>query len=152
MDRALIRRRAEEMLAAWNRGDPAGVVASMVEDVIWHDVALPMPLHGREAIKQAAHGYMSAFPDLHIQTTSETFQAPRLAQEWTGTGTHRGALMGIARTDRAMKTYGASVITFDDDGQVIEGAVYWNVLALMHQLGLLTEPSAADPIAGHGAA
>jgi predicted ester cyclase len=120
--------------------------------VIWHDVALPLPLHGRRAVKEAAHGYMSAFPDLHVQATSETFQAPRLAQEWTATGTHRGDLMGIAPTGRAMKSYGATVITFDEDGQVIEGAMYWNVLALMHQLGLLTEQTAADPIAGPGAA
>jgi steroid delta-isomerase-like uncharacterized protein len=152
MDRALILKRAEETLAAWNRGDPEGVVAIMVEDVIWHDVALPMPLHGREALKQAAHGYMSAFPDLHIQTTSDTFQAPRLAQEWTATGTHRGYLMGIAPTGRAMKTYGATVITFDEDGQAIEGAMYWNVTALMHQLGLLTEPHVTDTTAGKSAA
>jgi C-1 hydroxylase len=152
MDRGLILRRAEETLAACNRGDPEGVVAYVVEDVIWHDVALPMPLHGREALKQATHGYMSALPDLHIQTTTVTFQAPRLAQEWTATGTHRGALMGIAATGRAIKTYGATVITVDDEGLVIEGATYWNVLALMHQLGLLTEPNAADTTAGHSAA
>jgi C-1 hydroxylase len=152
MERALIIKRAAETLAAWNRGDAEGVVAYMVEDVIWHDVALPLPLHGREAVKQAAYGYMSAFPDLHLEATSETFQAPRLAQEWTATGTHRGDLMGIAPTGRAMKSYGATVSTFDEDGQVIEGAMYWNVLALMHQLGLLTEPSVAEKIAGPGAA
>ena len=152
MDRALILRRAAETLAAWNRGDAEGAVANMVEDVIWHDVALPLPLHGRPAVKQAAYGYMSAFPDLHVEATSETFQAPRLAQEWTATGTHRGPLMGIAPTGRAMKTYGATVITFDDDGQVIEGAMYWNVLPMMHQLGLRTEPGIADRIADPGAA
>jgi steroid delta-isomerase-like uncharacterized protein len=152
MERALIVKRAAESLAAWNRGDAEGIVAYMVEDVIWHDVALPLPLHGREAVKQAAYGYMSAFPDLHIEATSETFQAPRLAQEWTATGTHRGDLMGIAPTGRAMKCYGATVTTFDEDGQVIEGAMYWNVLALMHQLGLLTEPSVADTAAHHRAA
>jgi len=152
MERGLILQRAAETLAAWNRGDAEGVVAYMVEDVIWHDVALPLPLHGREAVKQAAHGYMSAFPDLHIQLTSETFQAPRLAQEWTATGTHRGDLMGIAPTGRAMKSYGATVTTFDEDGHIIEGAMYWNVLALMHQLGLFTERSTADAPAGHSAA
>jgi steroid delta-isomerase-like uncharacterized protein len=144
MDRALILKRAAETLAAWNRGDPEGVVAYMVEDVIWHDVALPMPLHGREAVKQAAQGYMSAFPDLRVQTTSETVQLPRLAQEWTATGTHRGTLMGIAPTGRAIKTYGATVAILDEDGWIIEGAVYWNALALMHQLGLFAEPSSTS--------
>ena len=140
MERGLILQRAAETLAAWNRGDAEGVVAYMVEDVIWHDVALPLPLHGREAVKQAAHGYMSAFPDLHIKATSETIQAPRLAQEWTATGVHRGDLMGIAPTGRAMKSYGATVTTFDEDGHIIEGAMYWNALAMLAQLGV--EPPA----------
>jgi steroid delta-isomerase-like uncharacterized protein len=143
MDHALMLQRAEEGLAAWNRGDPEGVVAHMVEDVIWHDVALPLPLHGREALKDAVHGYMSAFPDLRIQITSQTLQPPRLAMEWTASGTHRGALMGIAPTGRAVESYGATVMTFDEDGRIIEGAMYWNALALMHQLGLFAEPSSA---------
>ena len=139
MDRGLILRRAGEITAAWNRGDPQGVVAHMVEDIIWHDVALPMPLHGREALKHAVQGYMSAFPDLEVQTTSETVELPRLAQEWTATGTHRGTVMGIAATGRAIKNYGATVMTFDEDARIIEGATYWNGLALMHQLGLFAE-------------
>jgi steroid delta-isomerase-like uncharacterized protein len=144
MDPGLILQRAAETIAAWNRGDPEGVVSCMVEDVIWHDVALPLPLHGRDALKHAVQGYMSAFPDLRIQVTSETLQPPRLAQEWTATATHRGPLMGIEPTGRAVESYGATVATFDEEGHVIEGAMYWNALALMHQLGLIAEPGRAS--------
>jgi steroid delta-isomerase-like uncharacterized protein len=129
--------RAEEALAAWNRGDAAGVVANMVDDVIWRDVALGLPLQGRAALEQAAQAYMNAFPDLHVKVNAYTADGPRLAQEWTSTGTHRGELMGIEPTGRWVQTFGALVTTCDDDGLLIEGSVYWNPLEMMRQLGLM---------------
>jgi steroid delta-isomerase-like uncharacterized protein len=134
--------RAEEALAAWNRGDAAGVVANMADDVIWRDVALGMPMQGTAALERAVQGYMTAFPDLRVTVNSYTIDGPRLAQEWTSTGTHRGELMGVAPTGRWVQTYGAIVTTCDDDGQVIEGSVYWNPLEMLRQLGLM------DAVAG----
>ncbi len=145
MDRRLILERASEAVAAWNRGDADRVVEHAVDDVIWQDVALPMPLHGRDAMRAAARNYMTAFPDLEIEVTSQTFEDPRLVQEWTATGTHRGELMGAPPTGRVSKVYGATVTTFDEDGRIIEGTMYWNALAMMHQLGLL--PAEQHPAA-----
>lgn len=143
MERRLILERAAEAVAAWNRGDAEGAVRYAVDDLLWRDVALPMPLHGREALKQALQGYMDAFPDLHVDVTSQTLQGLRLAQEWTVTGTHRGELMGIAPTGRASKVYGATVTVFDEEARVIEGSMYWNPLAMMHQLGVMPATAAA---------
>src|SRR5918995_579566 len=100
MNRRQMRARAANALAAWNRGDPEGIVVNVAEDVIWRDVALGMPLHGREALKAAAQAYMTAFPDLHIEETSSTLAVPRLAQELTITGTQRGG-SGGEHEDRA---------------------------------------------------
>ena len=136
MDHRLMLAWAADALAAWNRGDPEGIAAGVAEDVIWRDVALGMPLHGREALKAAARAYMTAFPDLHVKETSSTLAVPRLAQELTVTGTHRGELLGIPPTGRWTETYAAVITTFDEDGMMIEGAVYWNAAALLRQLGV----------------
>jgi steroid delta-isomerase-like uncharacterized protein len=136
MSRREMMERAEAALAAWNRGDAAGVVANMADDVIWRDVALGMPMQGPGALEEAAQAYMTAFPDLHVKVTSFTVDGPRLAQEWTSTGTHQGELMGIPPTGRWVQTYGALVTTCDETGRVIEGAVYWNPLEMFRQLGL----------------
>jgi steroid delta-isomerase-like uncharacterized protein len=130
--------RAERAIAAWNRGDAEGTVADMAEDVIWRDVALGMPMQGREAMLDAVRAYMTAFPDLHVEVSSFTVDGPRLVQEWTSTGTHQGELMGMAPTGRWTETYGAIVTTCDDDGKVIEGSVYWNPLVMLRQLGVET--------------
>jgi steroid delta-isomerase-like uncharacterized protein len=137
MDRRQMLARAAEVLAAWNRGDPDGIVAHVAEDVIWRDVAFGMPLHGRDALRQAAQAYMTAFPDLRIEETSSTLAGPRLAQELTITGTHRGEFLGFPPTGRWTENYAAVITTFGEDGMMIEGALYWNALALLRQLGVL---------------
>ena len=134
--------RAADALAAWNRGDAEAIGSFLAEDVIWRDVALGMPLHGRAALQEAAQAYMTAFPDLHIEVTSVTLEGPRLVQEWTVTGTHRGELLGMAPTGRWTETYGAVITTFDDDAVMIEGALYWNPLAMLQRLGLAPMPEA----------
>jgi steroid delta-isomerase-like uncharacterized protein len=147
MNRRQMLARAASALAAWNRGDPDGIVVNVVEDVIWRDVALGMPLHGREALKAAAQAYMTAFPDLRIEETSSTLAVPRLAQELTITGTHRGELLGVPPTGRWTESYAAVITTFDEDGMMIEGALYWNALELMRQLGVIP-PRETAQIAG----
>jgi steroid delta-isomerase-like uncharacterized protein len=140
MNRRLMLERAAEALAAWNRGDADGAVEYVAEDVIWRDVALRMPVHGRPALRKAVQAYMTAFPDLHLEITSSTLDGPRLALEWTLTGTHSGRLLGMPPTGRWTQTYGVTVTTFDDDGVMIEGALYWNPLAtfgLLDQTGVM---------------
>jgi|SRR5215207_8047645 steroid delta-isomerase-like uncharacterized protein len=137
MDRRRLLARAADILAAWNRGDAEGIGALVAEDVIWRDVARKMPLHGREALVTATQKYMDAFPDLHVHETSATLSGLRLAQEVTAVGTHRGRLLGVDPTNRWTETYLAVITTFDEEGMVIEGALYWSPLAMFQQLGIL---------------
>ena len=143
MNRRQMLARAADALAAWNRGDPDGIVTNVAEDVIWRDVALGMPLHGRDALRDAARAYLIAFPDLRIEETSSSLAIPRLAQELTITGTHRGDLLGVPPTGRWTENYAAVITTFDEDGMMIEGALYWNPLAVLRQIGALPEAAAA---------
>jgi steroid delta-isomerase-like uncharacterized protein len=135
MNRRQLLARRDDAIAAWNRGDAAGVVANTADDVIWRDVALGMPLQGRAALERAVRAYMQAFPDLRVTVNSTTIDGQRLAEEWTSTGTHQGEFMGMPPTGRWIENYGAVIVTCDDDGIVIEGAVYWNPLAMLSQLG-----------------
>ena len=145
MDRRLMLERAAESIAAWNHHDADGIVAYAVEDLILRDIALAMPLHGREAVRAAAREYMRAFPDVRVAVTSETVDDQRVVQEWTSEGTHRGELMGLVPTGRAVRVFGATVITFDDDARIIEAAMYWNPLAVFHQLGVAVNSEPATP-------
>jgi steroid delta-isomerase-like uncharacterized protein len=146
MNRRHVLASRDDVIAAWNRGDATGVVANTADDVIWRDVALGMPLQGRAALEHAVRAYMQAFPDLRVTVNSTTIDGQRVAEEWTSTGTHQGDFMGVAPTGRWTESYGALIVTCDDDGVVIEGAVYWNPLAMLSQLGADQGPTVATAI------
>jgi steroid delta-isomerase-like uncharacterized protein len=141
MNRRLMLARRNDVVAAWNRHDADGIVQHVADDVISRDVALGMPLLSRTQLKDAIEQYIAAFPDLRLEITSSTVEGPRIAQEWTMTGTHRGDFMGIPPTGRWTQTYGATIATFDEEAVVIETSMYWNPLVLFRQLGL--EPPVA---------
>jgi steroid delta-isomerase-like uncharacterized protein len=138
MDRRLMLSRRDDVIAAWNRHDPDAIIAHVAEDVICRDVALGMPLVGRAALRQAVDEYLTAFPDMRVEITSSTLEGPRIAQEWTTTGTHRGDFMGVPATGRWTQSYGATVTTFDENGVVIEVSMYWNPLGMFGRFGLET--------------
>src|SRR5215217_3217692 len=104
MNRRQLLARRDEVIAAWNRHDPDGIVEHVAEDVIVRDVALVRPLLGRSALREAVEGYIAAFADLRLEITSSTFDGPRLAQEWTITATHSGEFMGVRATGRWTET------------------------------------------------
>ena len=142
MDREAMLARADEITAAWNRGDAAGVVAHTREDATFHDMAAPEPTRGRAAIQSAAQSYMTAFPDLHIEDTSNTCEGDRLVQEWIATGTHDGPLLQFEATHRSVRSEGCTVVEFDADGEIAATTMYWNPMALLAQIGALPEPAA----------
>jgi steroid delta-isomerase-like uncharacterized protein len=142
MNRRQMLARRDDVIAAWNRHDADAIVAHVAEDVIVRDVALGRPLLGRAALKQAVERYIAAFPDLRVEITSSTLDGPRVVQEWTVTATHRGEFLGLGPTGRWTETYGATVSTYDEEGVVIEAAMYWNPLAILRQLGLVDQTGA----------
>jgi steroid delta-isomerase-like uncharacterized protein len=153
MNRRQMLARRDDVVAAWNRHDPDAIVAHVAEDVIVRDVAFGRPLLGRSALKQAVERYIAAFPDLRLEVTSSTLDGPRVVQEWTATATHTGEFMGIEPTGRWTETYGVTVTTYDENGVVIEAAMYWNPLATLRQLGVADQagPTIATAISASSA-
>jgi steroid delta-isomerase-like uncharacterized protein len=136
--RALLQRET----SAWNAHDPDGVAACYAEDAELVDIGMPEPIHGREGMRAYVSGYVTAFPDLRIETHEAVVDGNRVAQEWRATGTHDGELMGIPATGRKMVTMGCFIGEIGDAGLLSRGVNYWNAAALMQQLGLLPEAPA----------
>jgi steroid delta-isomerase-like uncharacterized protein len=143
MDREAMVARADEITAAWNRGDAAGVTAHTREDATFRDISAPEPVRGRAAIQAAAQEYMTAFPDLHVEDMSNICDGDMLVQEWVATGTHDGRLLQFEPTHRSIRTEGCTVVRFDADGEIAETTMYWNPMSLLAQIGALPEPAPA---------
>jgi steroid delta-isomerase-like uncharacterized protein len=143
MDREAMLARADEITAAWNRGDAAGVVAHTRDDATFRDMSGPESARGRAAIQAAAQAYMTAFPDLHVEDISSVCEGDRLVQEWVATGTHEGPLLQFEPTHRSIRSEGCSVVEFDADGEVLATTMYWNPMPMLVQIGALPDPTAA---------
>jgi steroid delta-isomerase-like uncharacterized protein len=134
-----IRELLQRETQAWNAHDPDGVAACFAEDAELVDVSIPEPMRGREAMRAYASGYVTAFPDLRLETREPIIGGNLVAQKWKATGTHAGELRGLPGTGRKMVTQGCLTAEIGDDGLLRRAVNNWDATALMRQLGLLSE-------------
>ena len=101
-----------------------------------HDAAQPGPQVGIEAAKANVAGYREAFPDVYLTIEAQLAEDALVTTRWTGRGTHRGELMGVAATGKQVTVTG---ITIDRivDGRIVESWTNWDTLGLLQQLGVV---------------
>ena len=85
---------------------------------------------GRNAIAAAAHGFMSAFPDLVVRMDSLIIDAGRVTYHWTLTGTNTGP----GGTGRAVRISGYEQWRFDADGLIAESVGHFDAADYDRQL------------------
>jgi predicted ester cyclase len=79
----------------------------------------------------------AAFPDLTLTRVDLVIDGPRHADRWILTGSHEGALLGLAPTGRRLRVEGATFTVMNDDGMVAEDHHYVDLAGLLTQLGAI---------------
>ncbi|HEU0022991.1 MAG TPA: ester cyclase [Thermoleophilaceae bacterium] len=118
---------------AWNAHD--AVAAVFAEDAVIRDVGSPEPVRGRAAVRERVADLMVSFPDLQLRQLDLVVGEDANADRWEFTGTHRGEFIGLAATGRSIKVEGAAFSRFDEHGLVVEDVNFWDVAAVLAQLG-----------------
>jgi steroid delta-isomerase-like uncharacterized protein len=129
----------ERLVGSWNDHDPDAVASCYATDAVSRDITLGEPLHGRDAIRNAAAMYMRAFPDVHLDIRRIACDGDVICEEWRATGTQQGDLMGLKPTNRKGTTLGCNVIQIGGDGLIQSETTYWDATGLYRQLGALPE-------------
>ena len=118
----------------WNKGNLAAADELMAADAM---IVLPGRGHIRlEDFKAFAAGLREAFPDWHTSTDELVAEGARVAERWTGRGTHQGEFQGIAPTGRQVIVPG-TVFYRLASGKITEFRGFFDGLALLHQLGAI---------------
>ena len=81
----------------WNKGNLAVVDELIAANSIDHNRQPGAP-RGRNGYKATVTMFRSAFPDIHYTLNQVFTEGDRVAIRFSGTGTHRGAFMGIPQT------------------------------------------------------
>ncbi|OLC25191.1 MAG: hypothetical protein AUG06_11900 [Actinobacteria bacterium 13_1_20CM_2_65_11] len=136
----LMRRFVEEV---WNQGNLDVVDQLAAPGCVTHDPAAPGgELRGPDGIKQLVSMYRKAFPDTRFVINDLIVEGDEVAGRFTASGTHKGALMGIAPTGKRVSITGLTITRFQDGKQVESWASYDQV-GMLQQLGALPSMQAA---------
>ena len=127
-----------ELLTAWNAHDLDRATACFAVDYLGSDVAQAGTQYGPEGMRRMLALYFRALPDLHFTADELVVQGERAVLIWTAHGTHRGALLNIPASGRAVTVRGVSSFTLAN-GKVSRATHIWDVAGLLRAIGLLPE-------------
>ncbi|WP_168223130.1 ester cyclase [Pseudarthrobacter sp. NIBRBAC000502770] len=140
MSRAEVEQLDDRGMAAWDQHDSAGFAGLLADEFTFSDVMAPEPFRTRDQVQSYMDAWFSAFPDMHVKTTSRVVSDNDVAAEVEFTGTNTGPLrMGdqeIPATGKSVVgtgTYFASV----KDGKIVSFRAHPDVASMMGQLGLM---------------
>ncbi|MGI8908957.1 MAG: ester cyclase [Rubrobacteraceae bacterium] len=139
-NKALVRRFVEEF---WNEGNTA-----TADELMAVDAEIHMPtgeVVNPDGLKGFAGAWRESFPDWHSTFEELIAEGDRVAERWTGRGTHRGELRGIPPTGKRVEVPG-SVFYRIAGGKIVEFRGQLDMMSLMQQLGAVQEPEQAEPL------
>ncbi len=137
-NKALVRRFVEEF---WNEGN-----MSAADELMAIDAEIHMPtgeMVNLDGLKRFASTFRRSFPDWHSTFEELVAEGDRVAERWTGRGTHRGELQGIPPTGKRVEVPG-SVFYRIVDGKIVEFRGQLDMMSLMQQLGAIRSPQQAE--------
>jgi len=137
-NKVLVERFVEEF---WNEGNLSTADELMAPDAQIHlptgDMVKPHEAKGFAAT------WRESFPDWHSTFEELVAEGDRVAERWTGRGTHRGELMGIPPTGKRVEAPG-SVFYRIVDGKIVELWGQLDMMSVMQQLGAIAAPQQAE--------
>ena len=133
-NKALARRAIEEV---FNQGKLEAIHELTAGNAVFHDPSVPGgKFEGPEGFKQFTQIYRNAFPDIKLTINDQIAEGDKVVTRWTGTGTHKGELMGIPPTGKHSTVTGITLQRFEG-GKVAESWFNYDNLGMLQQLGVV---------------
>jgi steroid delta-isomerase-like uncharacterized protein len=104
----------------------------MASDAVIHEPPVGSP----DGLKTFNTSIRTAFPDWHSTVDELIVEGDRVAERWTGRGTHRGTLQGIPATGKRVTVPGV-VFYRITGGKIAEFRGSFDSMSLMRQLGVV---------------
>jgi steroid delta-isomerase-like uncharacterized protein len=137
-NKALVERFVEEF---WNEGN-----MSAADELMAIDAEIHMPsgeVVDLDGLKGFAATWRGSFPDWHSTFEELIAEGDKVAERWTGRGTHRGELQGTPPTGKRVEVSG-SVFYRIVGGKIVEFRGQLDMMSLMQQLGVIPSPRQAE--------
>jgi predicted ester cyclase len=116
-------------------GDLGAIERYLAPGFVDHDPPVPDIPDGAEGLRRAAVMFRAALPDWHSVPDQMVAEGDVVVERFIARGTHRGELMGVAPTGKAIVLAGINVFRIDGD-KIVERWGRLDELGLLRQLGL----------------
>ena len=137
-NKALVRCFVEEF---WNEG-----ITATADELMAPDAEIHMPtgeIFDLDELKSFNRERRESFPDWHSTFEELIAEGDRVAERWTGRGTHRADLMGIPPTGKRVEGPGSGFYRIAG-GKIVEFRGQFDMMGLMQQLGVISPPQPAE--------
>jgi len=121
-----------------NAGDVDGFGDLLADDFVEHEET-PGLAPTKDGVKAFFRMQIAAFPDLRLHVEDILTSGDKAVARARITGTHRGELMGIPPTGKAIDVPLIDIVRFSDDGLAREHWGVFDAMAMMQQLGLVPD-------------
>ncbi len=122
----------------FDKGDLDQVEDMLAPNFVAYLPGIPEPLT-RQAFKQFAQTFRSAFPDIHHSFEEVLVEGDKVVTRGTFTGTHQGKLQGLPPTGKQITV---SFIHLDRivEGQIVEHWGQADMVGMLQQIGVVPLP------------
>jgi predicted ester cyclase len=118
----------------WNRKDDSGIEKMAASDVIVHGLdERGKPRKGTEFFRKFRRGFLSAFPDIHVDVEDVLVEGDKSAVRITFTGTHTGEGIGMPPTRLKFVSTAIAIMKWRD-GKIAEAWNEFDAAGMMWQL------------------
>jgi steroid delta-isomerase-like uncharacterized protein len=128
----------DDYMAAWNAHDPAKAASYLALEAVYIDATVGTPVEGREAAQaDVIAAFINAAPDCVWERKGEAVVGDHaVAYEWTFSGTNTGAWAdGTEATGKEFEFSGLTLMRFNERGEIVYQADYYDALNFFKQLG-----------------
>jgi steroid delta-isomerase-like uncharacterized protein len=122
---------------AVNGGDLDAAVALLSPSFKQHTAGMPP---GPQAARWTLQMFRGGFPDFAIHVDWLLVDEDRVVARTRATGTHSGAFLGHAATNKAFASTGLDVFRIDDAGLIAERWTEFDTFGMLQQLGIAPMP------------
>ncbi len=121
-----------------NSGDIDAVAQHVSDGFIRHDLsgAFLAGQAGRGEVTDFLHALYASIPDLHIDIADIFGCDEKVTVRYEFTGTHKGALLGVAPTGRRLDFNGINIYRFEE-GKIAEAWQLWDWATVLQQMDAL---------------
>lgn len=109
-------------------------------DIVHYFCSWAEPIRGIEANKEFEASLHQGFPDIQQTIEDVIAQEDKVMYRSTLKGTHTGMFMGISPTGKIVTVNGSFNLLRISEGKIVEWWYELNLLEVMKQMGVITEP------------